>query len=60
MGVTGFYRRLWNHLCFSVDVCISRQHQNRLNLSANKFNTMRKNAFVAVKRAFAPSLALAA
>gem|GEM_PF-7066779 len=31
MGVTGFYRRLWNHLCFSHDVCIGRYHQNRQN-----------------------------
>lgn len=59
-GVTGFYRRLWNHLCFSHDVCVGRYHQNRLNLSANSFNTMRKSAFAAVKGAFAPSLALAA
>jgi len=58
-GVTGFYWRLWNHLCFSHDVCIGRYHQNRQNLSANSFNTMRKSAFAAVKGAFAPSLAIA-
>jgi hypothetical protein len=41
MGVTGFYRRLWDHLCFSHDVYIGRHHQNRQNLSANTFNGQR-------------------
>ena len=59
-GVTGFYRRLWNHLCFSHDVCIGRYHQNRQNLSASFTASRLKGSLAAVKGAFAPSFALAA
>jgi hypothetical protein len=55
-GVTGFYRRLWNHLCFSHDVCIGRYHQNRQNLSANNTLLTRFKAFASKTS----SLALAA
>lgn len=52
-GVTGFYRRLWNHLCFSHDVCIGRYHQNRQNLSANAFNGLRQKGVFARANSFA-------
>ena len=53
-GVTGFYRRLWNHLCFSHDVCIGRYHQNRQNLSAITFTGLRlKGSFARANNSFA-------
>jgi hypothetical protein len=57
MGVTGFYRRLWNHLCFSVDVYISRYHQNRQTLSANTRVSRLNVVKNFVRTAFTPSLA---
>lgn len=52
-GVTGFYRRLWNHLCFSHDVCIGRYHQNRQTLSAK---TLSFGGLARVKAAFSPAV----
>lgn len=53
MGVTGFYRRLWNHLCFSHDVCIGRYHQNRQTLSAK---TLAFGGLTRFKTVFSPAL----